>query len=161
MTEGLTIQRFKMYVPWMEEETKNYFSKIWGEKGETELLEDFSQCTVLTSTRCLQGVEIRKRSSEFARLFFELDAGLNPLGFFFPWAPLPGMNSTRHARQEMGKMFQKIIDERRQEGGEEHEDIVQTLMNAAYKSGENVPDEHIKGLMVGLMLAGKNFLLQS
>eukprot|EP01091_Cochliopodium_minus_P014866 TRINITY_DN513_c0_g2_i1.p2 TRINITY_DN513_c0_g2~~TRINITY_DN513_c0_g2_i1.p2 ORF type:complete len:447 (+),score=134.74 TRINITY_DN513_c0_g2_i1:2843-4183(+) len=156
VTGGLTRQRFKLYVPWMEEETREFFTKKWGNSCKAEILDDFSYCTILTSTRCLQGAEIRKFANEFHRLFVELDSGLNPLGFFFPNLPLPGMNATRRARKEMQEMFQKVITHRRENPTEQHEDIVQSLMNSEYKSGEKLSDDNIIGIMVGLLMAGQH-----
>ena len=156
VTNGLTKRRFKLYVPWIEEETKNFFLEKWGQKKEVELMGDFSEATILTSTRCLQGAEIRKLAHEFNRLFLELDGGLNPIGFFFPNLPFPGMNATRRARKEMGEMFQKIITHRRENPNEEHEDIVQSLMSSSYKNGKSLSDENIIGIMVGLLLAGQH-----
>jgi sterol 14alpha-demethylase len=84
-----------LYVPWIEEEAKNFFEERWGASKEVELMNDFSEATILTSTRCLQGAEIRKIAHEFNRLFLELDGGLNPIGFFFPNLPFPGKESFR------------------------------------------------------------------
>jgi sterol 14-demethylase len=140
----------------MEEETANYFNTHWGDEGEVELLNAFNEVTVLTSTRCLQGPEIRNISDEFSKLYWELDKGLNALGFFFPNVPLPTMIGRDRARRKMDKIFSGIIKKRRENPDEQYEDIIQTFMDAKYKDGRSVPDAEIVGLMIALLLAGQH-----
>jgi hypothetical protein len=40
--------------------------------------------TVLTSTCCLQGKEIREQVDEFTKLYWIMDKSLDSLSFFFP-----------------------------------------------------------------------------
>merc|ERR1719420_1655519 len=121
-------------------------------------MNSLSEVLVLTSTRCLQGKEIRETmSAEFAELYFELDAGLSPIGFFFPNLPLPGMRARDRARKRMDEIFDAIIEARRRNpGADEHHDVVQTLMEASYEDGQRLPNSHIVGLMVALLLAGQH-----
>jgi len=153
---GLTVKRFKSYVPIIEEETSAYFTSRWGDSGEAELMSDFNEVTVLTSTRCLQGKEIRDISDEFAKLYWDLDKALNAIGFFFPNIPLPTMIGRDRARKKMGQIFLNVIKKRRENPGEEQEDLIQTLMNCQYKDGRVVPDEEIVGMMIALLLAGQH-----
>jgi len=153
---GLTVKRFKTDVPYIEEETAAYFAKHWGNEGEAELMESFNEVTVVTSTRCLQGKEIRDISDEFSKLYWDLDKALNAIGFFFPNIPLPTMIGRDRARKKMGDIFLSIIKRRRENPSEEHEDIIQTLMGCAYKDGKTVSDEEIVSLMVALLLAGQH-----
>jgi len=60
------------------------------------------------------------------------------------------------ARKKMGDIFLSIIKKRRANPSEEHEDIIQTLMNSQYKDGSKVPDEEIVSLMIALLLAGQH-----
>ncbi len=140
----------------IEEETANYFQEHWGDEGEAELMSSFNEVTVLTSTRCLQGQEIRNISDEFAKLYWDLDKALNAIGFFFPNIPLPTMIGRDRARRKMGDIFHSIIKKRREHPEEQHEDIIQTLMNSQYKDGSPPKDEEIVSMMVALLLAGQH-----
>lgn len=145
-------------MPLIEKETEEYFNRHWPDEGEAELMQTFNEVTVLTSTSCLQGKEIRDKSSEFAQLYWDLDKSLSAIGFFFPNIPLPTMIGRDKARKKMGDMFMEIIKNRRANPDQtlEHEDIIQTFMDSKYKDGRSVPDEHIVSLMIALLLAGQH-----
>jgi sterol 14-demethylase len=106
---------------------------------------------------------------EFAKLYWDLDKCLSAFAFFFPNVPLPSFIDRNRARKRIGQIFQSVIDSRRANPGEvvsffnkiiakieKHEDLVQTLMEAKYKDGTPLPDEHVIGLMVGILLAGQH-----
>ena len=153
----MTIKRFKVYVPMIEQECIEYFEKAWGDSGEVDLMHSLDEVTVLTSTVCLQGREIRDISGEFTKLYWQLDRALSTIGFFFPNLPLPSMIERNRARKRIGEIFKTVIDNRRNNPtGEVHEDFIQTLMESSYKDGTQVPEEHIIGLMVGFLLAGQH-----
>lgn len=157
MKGGLTTQRFHSYVHTITEECDNFFKKTWGDGGTYELLTTFNELTVLTSTHCLQGIEVREKfTSEFSNLYSDLDAALSPIGFFFPNAPLPPMLRRNSARAKLGALFNKIIEERKKHPEQPHEDFLATLMEVRYKDGTPIPNEEIIGLLVGLLLAGQH-----
>ena len=116
---ALSIRRFKLYVPMIEKECEDYFANAWGEEGEAELMQAFNEITVLTSTRCLQGREIRETLSvEFTKLYWDLDKSLTAFGFFFPNVPLPSFIDRNRARKRIGEIFQNVITNRRNNPGE-------------------------------------------
>merc|ERR1711916_300348 len=61
VSRGLSLSRFKQYVPIIEAETKAYFDHHWGDSGTACLHKTFNEVTVLTSVSCLQGKEIRNQ----------------------------------------------------------------------------------------------------
>jgi len=66
------------------------FLKGWGDSGEKDLLEEMSNLTILTASRCLLGREVRENLfGEVSHLLRELDEGINPIAIFYPNAPLP------------------------------------------------------------------------
>lgn len=156
--DSLTTTRFKKYIEMIVEETENYFEENWGDKGEKDILDAFNKLTVYTSTRCLQGQEVRDQfNEEFASLYMDLDAALSPIGFFFPNAPLPSMRRRDGARKKLGELFEKIMEDRKKNPiNEERHDILQTLMECTYKDGSPVPAQEIVGLLVALLLAGQH-----
>jgi len=155
----LTTSRFRTYIDAIAEETHKYFDETWGNEGTADLLSSFNGVTVLTSTRCLQGQEVRDSfTADFAKLYLDLDAALSPVGFFFPNAPLAAMRRRDHSRKALGALFSKIMKKRREDPTEldKHPDIMSTLMTSTYKDGSPVPDEEVVGLLVALLLAGQH-----
>eukprot|EP01031_Cornospumella_fuschlensis_P010944 gene10944-13385_t len=75
MAHALKSNRLKAYVPRIEMECKAYF-KNWGESGEVDLLEALSELTILTSSRCLHGDDVRENLfAEVSRIYYDLDKG--------------------------------------------------------------------------------------
>mmetsp|Transcript_6234 Transcript_6234/g.6395 ORF Transcript_6234/g.6395 Transcript_6234/m.6395 type:complete len:214 (-) Transcript_6234:997-1638(-) len=84
MATGLRSQRLRAYVPKIEKETIDYL-KRWGESGEVNILDALSELTILTSSRCLHGDDVRENMfEEVSRIYHDLDKGVTPLSFFFP-----------------------------------------------------------------------------
>lgn len=157
---GLVPTQLKKNVPIMESEAREYFSN-WGNSGEVDLLYEMNKLTVLTASRCLLGPEIRadpKVAGEFADLYHDLEGGLNPLAFFFPYAPIPAHFKRDKARVEIQKLFSKVIKQRRQaeSDGQKFEDMLQVLMESSYKTGETLDDNSITGLLLALLFAGQH-----
>jgi sterol 14-demethylase len=155
---GLMVNQLKRSVPIIEKEAREYFEK-WGNKGEIDMLDAMNNLTILTASRCLLGREIRedpKVGGEFARLYHDLEGGLNPISFFFPHFPMPAHWKRDAARIEVSKLFSKIIKERRQNPDEKHEDMLQILMDCQYKNGEAVTDDAIAGMLIGILFAGQH-----
>lgn len=158
MSGGLRTQRLKSYVPKIEKETIDYVKK-WGNSGEIDLLEALSELTILTSSRCLHGDEVRETMfAEVARIYHDLDKGVTPLSFFFPYAPTPAHQKRDHARQEMVNIFTKVIRDRREKGGDtsERTDILQIFMDLEYKEGGKLSDDQVVGLLIALLFAGQH-----
>ena len=70
-------------------------------------------------------------ATEFARLYHDLDGGMNLLAYFVPNAPLPSFKRRDQARLDVEKLLSKVMVERRRarEAGDttEYEDFLQTL----------------------------------
>jgi cytochrome P450 len=52
------------------------------------------------------------------------------------------------------QVFTDIIRKRRA-AQEEHDDVLQILMNVEYKSGATMTDDEIGGLLIGVLFAGE------
>lgn len=60
-------------MPKIEAETLAYL-KRWGESGEANLLDALSELTILTSSRCLHGDDVRENLfEEVSRIYHDLD----------------------------------------------------------------------------------------
>jgi sterol 14-demethylase len=156
VSSGLTMKRFSVYVEQIRKETEAYLDEHWGESGEHDLLDELNTLTVLTSTRTLQGEEVRSRfTREFAQLYNDLDRALGAISFYYPNLPIPLHSRRDKARILIGNLYQDIINKRRQTG-EYTEDMIHTLMNSEYPDSGQVPDDHIAGMCVALLLAGQH-----
>lgn len=158
MANGLKSNRLKAYIPKIEKECHDYL-KNWGESGEINLLSALSELTILTSSRCLHGDDVRENLfADVARLYHDLDHGVTPISFFFPYAPIPAHKKRDHARAEMVKIFSKVIRERREKNIDENNttDILQIFINMKYKDGSQLTDDQIVGLLIALLFAGQH-----
>jgi len=155
---ALTIKAFKSYVPKIVQETKDYLKTKWGESGQVDFAQAIGEITILTSTNCLQGPEIRAQVHEgYAGYMHDIDQALSAVGFFYPGLPLPAYRNRDNARRRLGQMFKAIINHRRkQDDNKEYDDVLWALMNATYPDGSTFSDSDIAGLLVALMLAGQH-----
>ncbi|XP_065832818.1 lanosterol 14-alpha demethylase-like [Oscarella lobularis] len=158
---GLTIAKFRKYVPVIEEETEMYFEKHWGESGQKDLFAALSEVIIMTASKCLQGSEIRSMMYEgVADLYHDLDAGLTPAAWLLPgWLPLPSFRKRDRAHAKLKEIFRSVIAKRRERLENEKElddDILTYLMTTQYRDGRCVTDNEIAGLLIGLLMAGQH-----
>ncbi|KAI8777870.1 lanosterol 14-alpha demethylase [Biomphalaria glabrata] len=153
---GLNIARFREHVHIIENETKDYF-KRWGTNGTNDLFVALSELIILTASHCLHGREIRERLDEhIAQLYADLDGGFTHLAWLLPgWLPFPSFRKRDKAQKEMKQIFHEIIQKRRANPNPD-DDMLQTLIDAKYKSGRSLSDEEISGMLIGLLLAGQH-----
>lgn len=152
---ALREERLQAYAQIMAEEAEAYFDR-WGESGEVDLLTAMNELTVFIASRCLIGQEFRQNlTTEFARLYHDLEGGINLLAFFQPYLPLPSFQRRDKARVRMVDLISGIIANRRARGIE-GEDFLQTLMTARYADGTALSDDNITGLLLTLLFAGQH-----
>ena len=158
MKTGLTIGRFRNYVPYIEQEAE-LFAKKWSEKGEVDIFIAMSELVINTASRCLHGREIRGKLDEgVAQLYLDLDGGFSQLAWLLPaWLPLPSFKKRDRAHREMKKVFRSVIAKRRADPGiGEEDDFLHVLINSQYKSGVNLTDEEIAGMLIAMLMAGQH-----
>jgi sterol 14-demethylase len=160
MSNGLRGNRLKSYIPKIEKELMEYVAQ-WGESGTINILEALSELTILTSSRCLHGDDVRESLfADVSRLYHDLDKGITPLSFFFPYAPTAAHKKRDNARKEMVQIFSKIINARRYEDKEvtaNRTDIIQIFVDMVYKEdGSKLKDEEVVGLLIALLFAGQH-----
>eukprot|EP01135_Chromosphaera_perkinsii_P000557 Nk52_evm19s123 gene=Nk52_evmTU19s123 len=153
---GLTLARFRSYVPVIEEEATLYMKRL-GDSGEVDIFQALSEMVIMTASRCLLGEEVRALLYEgVADLYHDLDGGFTPAAWFLPaWLPLPSFRKRDAARIKLQKLFTGVIHKRRK-SSEEHEDMLHTLMTQQYKNGDFLTDEEICGLLIAFLLAGQH-----
>jgi sterol 14-demethylase len=161
--QGLRSLRLKAYVPKIEKETLDYLRERWNPSSGTgviNLLDALSELTILTSSRCLHGDDVRENLfAEVSKIYHDLDKGVTPISFFFPYAPIEAHRRRDEARKEMVEIFSKVIRQRKQSGDtqETRTDILQMYIDFRYKDdGSALTDEEIVGLLIALLFAGQH-----
>jgi sterol 14alpha-demethylase len=153
---ALSEKRLRTYAQVMGEEAEAYLDR-WADSGEVDLFDVTQDLTTFIATRCLLGAEVRRHlTTEFARLYHDLDGGMNLIAYFLPNAPLPSFRRRDAARAAVNELLSKVMIDRRRQGGGEHEDFLQTLMDARYEDGSPLPDHVISGLLLTLIFAGQH-----
>jgi sterol 14-demethylase len=126
----------------------------WGEAGEIDLLDFTAELTTYTSSHCLLGSEFRySMNAEFARVYADLEKGVNAIAYVNPYLPLPVFRRRDRARARLLEMITEIIS-RRSGAGEEKDDALQVLMDARYSDGTALTPNEITGLLTSAMFAG-------
>lgn len=159
MANGLRTSRVKAYIRKIEQETRQYLKQYWtGETGEVDLLTALSELTILTASRCLHGEDVRTHLfKEVQKLYHDLDHGLTPMTVFWPNAPTEAHKKRDAAREEMIKLFSKVIKERRAHPeNSDGTDILSLFMDIKYKDGTPINDEQVTGLLIALLFAGQH-----
>ena len=149
----------KEYVDKIEDETRKYLKENWkGETGEIDLLTSLSELTILTASRCLHGEDVRTHIfKEVQELYHDLDHGLTPLTVFWPNAPTEAHRKRNAAREEMVRLFAKVIQERRQNPERsDGTDILSLFMDIKYKDGTPITEQEVTGLLIALLFAGQH-----
>lgn len=128
--------------------------KDWGESGEVELVEFMKQLTINTASHCLLGREFRyEMSTEFASIYHDLEKGVNPIAYHYPYLPIPAFKKRDRARARLQQLVGDIIQKRKQQK-EKPSDMFQTLIDATYKDGTKLTDNEITGMLLGAIFAG-------
>lgn len=132
------------------------YTRRWGPEGELDLPTLTNELTVNIASRCLLGAEIRANlDTGFARLYHDLEGGINTLGFFLPRLPTPAHRRRDRARREVSALMSRILAERRRSGSR-REDFMQALIEARYGDGNALSDEEITGLLLTALFAGQH-----
>ncbi|MEM9696928.1 MAG: cytochrome P450, partial [Myxococcota bacterium] len=126
----------------------------WGDEGEVDLVDYCRVLTNFTSSHCLLGREFRDGMTEkFARVYHDLERGVTPLAYINPYLPIPSFWKRDKARARLVEMIGDIVAQRRRTA-RRGEDFLQTLMDACYKSGAELTDHEITGMLLAAMFAG-------
>lgn len=126
----------------------------WGEVGDFDLLDFTAELTTYTSSHCLLGTEFRRSmNEEFARVYGDLEKGVNAIAYVNPYLPLPVFWRRDRARQRLLEMITAIIDQRRASGLEAN-DALQVLMDSRYSDGTALTPNEITGILTASMFAG-------
>lgn len=158
-------QQLKMLMPVLRDKPMRGYARVivqeveqmiadWGDTGEIDLLGFMKELTIYTSSHCLLGDEFRyELNDEFARIYHDLEKGVNPLAFVFPYLPLPVFRRRDKARARLQELVTGIIAKRAQKP-EKSEDAFQMLIDAKYDDGSGLSAHEITGMLIGTIFAG-------
>ncbi len=158
-------QQLKMLMPVLRDKPMRTYAQViageveemtkdWGDQGEIDLLAFMKQLTIYTSSHCLLGHEFRyELNEEFSRIYHDLEKGINPLAFVFPYLPLPVFRRRDKARVRIEELVTEIIA-KREKKSEKSEDAFQMLIDARYDDGSSLSAHEITGMLVGAIFAG-------
>jgi sterol 14-demethylase len=158
-------QQLKMLMPVLRDKPMRGYAQVivgeveqmiadWGDNGEIDLLEFMKELTIYTSSHCLLGDEFRyDLNEEFAKIYHDLEKGVNPLAFVFPYLPLPVFRRRDKARARLQELVTGIIAKRAQKP-EKSEDAFQLLIDARYDDGSLLSAHEITGMLIGTIFAG-------
>ncbi len=158
-------QQLKMLMPVLRDKPMRTYSKIivqeveeavknWGESGEVDILEFMKQLTIYTSSHCLLGNEFRyELNEEFSQLYHDLEKGMHPIAFIFPYLPIPILRRRDKARVRLQKLVTDIIEKRARKE-EKSDDAFQMLIDTRYDDGTPLSPHEITGLLIGTLFAG-------
>jgi sterol 14-demethylase len=152
--QGLRYERMANYAGVVADEVEEFIGG-WGESGEMDIYEAFTDLTLKTSTHCLLGTEFRRRlTSEFAHLYHDLERGLDPSALLDPYAHKDTFTKRDIARVRLQELITEAIRQRRADPGGEHHDMLQIYMDARYEDGTALTEHEITGMVIWFMFAG-------
>ena len=127
----------------------------WGESGEIDLLDFFSELTIYTSSACLLGKEFRDEiTPEFSVAYHDLEQGTDAFAYVNPYLPLPSFRRRDRARRRLVELVTEIIDGRRRDGRETG-DLLAILTRLRNDDGRpRYTVDMITGMFISMMFAG-------
>jgi sterol 14-demethylase len=127
----------------------------WGDAGEFDALDFFSELTLYTSSACLIGREFRDElGPEYVDLFKDLERGTDALAYVNPYLPLPAFRRRDRARLALVGRLEAIFERRARED-KQYGDLLQILHQLKDASGKRrYSDEQITGMFISMMFAG-------
>ncbi len=158
-------QQLKMLMPVLRDKPMRGYAQVimkevedmvadWGDTGEIDLLEFMKELTIYTSSHCLLGDEFRyELNDEFAKIYHDLEKGVNPLAFVFPYLPLPVFRRRDKARARLQELVTGIIAKRALKT-EKSDDAFQLLIDSKYDDGTPLSAHEITGMLIGTIFAG-------
>lgn len=130
----------------------------WGEEGEIDLLDFFSELTIYTSSACLIGRRFREQlDSRFAELYHDLERGTDPQAYIDPHADIESFRRRDAARAGLVELVGGIMAERIAHPPEDpHDrDLLDVLVSVKDDDGRHrFSADEVTGIFISMMFAG-------
>jgi len=159
LRKALNGKNMQTYVNKVRKECDMYFSSL-PQEGTLHLHRTFSELIINTASRCLMGDEVRNTlNSEVAEIYEHLNDGMTRISLLFPYFPHEKHTKRDEARARMVRMFEPIINsrrERRAKGEVLPDDFLQNLCDCHYENRRALTVEEIVGLLIACLFAGQH-----
>ena len=149
-------------MPIIESEATECIDRVMRFRGSTGITSAtaFAHEVVLyTAVSCLPGREARAAfDTSLGCLYLDLEGGMAPINFVFPWLPLPKNRTRDRAPKRLATIYMSIIQNRRaevhchREQAEDDQDIIWHLMRTKYKDGSPVSDKQIAHILIAMVM---------
>src|SRR5882757_6007450 len=150
-------EQMKGHAVTIEGEVKKMIAD-WGDEGEIELLDFFSELTIYTSTACLIGLKFREQlDGRFAHYYHELERGTDPLCYVDPYLPIESFRRRDEARVKLVALVQEIMDARlaNPPTDKADRDMLDVLVSIKDEEGDpRFSADEVTGMFISLMFAG-------
>ena len=144
-------ERMTQYVQAMNIEVQRWLDGL-GESGEMDVTAEMLRLTQFVAGRALIGPDYESElGSGFWAMYGDISRSLDPL--LPPNWPLPKFRRRDRAKAAIRKVFQGLIDARRQHP-ERYDDLITTLLQTPLKDGSFMDDPTIVSIFTGLLFAG-------
>ena len=150
-------EQMKGHAATIENEVKKIIAD-WGDEGEIELLDFFSELTIYTSTACLIGLKFREQlDSRFAHYYHQLERGTDPLCYVDPYLDIESFRIRDESRVKLVALVQEIMNGRiaNPPKGKEDRDLLDVLVSIKDDEGNpRFTANEVTGMFISLMFAG-------
>ncbi|MGV0835455.1 cytochrome P450 [Mycolicibacterium thermoresistibile] len=150
-------EHMKSHATTIEREVRRMIEN-WGDSGEIDLLDFFSELTIYTSTACLIGPKFRNQlDSRFAHYYHQLERGTDPLCYVDPYLPIESFQVRDRARTELVALVQQIMNQRiaNPPADKKDRDMLDVLVSIKDEDGNlRFSADEITGMFISLMFAG-------
>ncbi|KAA2252608.1 cytochrome P450 [Solihabitans fulvus] len=139
------------YVDTMLEEIRD-LDRWMGDRGEFDLVHTLGPLVMRIAARAFLGPEFAAQlENGFFEKFRRFSAGMDPV--MPQWLPLPHLVRSRFAKRDLHRLMGELIAQRRRQPVEPG-DFLQTLIEARYDDGDEVPDLVLINLILLFSWAG-------
>jgi sterol 14-demethylase len=150
-------EQMKGHAATIEGEVKKIIAD-WGDEGEIELLDFFSELTIYTSTACLIGLKFREQlDSRFAQYYHELERGTDPLCYVDPYMDIESFRIRDESRVKLVALVQEIMEGRlaAPPTNKADRDMLDVLVSIKDEDGKpRFSADEVAGMFISLMFAG-------
>jgi len=161
------IEQFHFLIPAFQDRRMSTYSELiaaethdatagWMAEGVIETYAFTKSLVSHTSTGCLLGPEFRTQlTAQFEAAYADLEGGVKPIAYVAPNLPIPAFRRRDRARTHLEHLIGTVIQARRT-SGDQHDDFLQTLIEAQYQDGTAPSDHEITGLLLAALFAGRD-----
>ena len=130
----------------------------WGDEGEIDLLEWFSELTIYTSSACLVGKKFREElDARFAHLYHDLEQGTDPHAYIDAYADIEAFRKRDAARAGLVELVDGIMAKRIANPPEDKDDrdLLDVLVSIRDEDGTlRFSADQVTGIFISMMFAG-------